>query len=231
MGLFADIIGTLSTTFQLGKAGVKLKNNAAALEVKAADGTTDAPVTASKVNVSGDELDLNSDAAGSGADWKMTIKRPATGMAADVIYTLPAAPGTTGQVLGFGDESGGLVPMSAGATADLVHTNDTTIAYGDSSPVAMFTKPAGVTTHKMQVIIDTPFSGGGGAPTLSIGVAGAVSKYMATTQVDLKGAAGDIYEVNIETTAEASEDLIATLSADSATAGSVRALVFYSTPA
>jgi len=183
MGLFADLVGTLSAIFQIGKGGVKLKNNSSALEVKAADGTTDAPVTTSKVNVSGDEFDLNSDAAGTGADWKYTLKRPATGMPAAVALTLPPDNGSPGQVVQT-DGEGNLHFASAGTTADLVHINSTTIAYGDTSPVSMFTLPANAVIHKVKVIVDNPFDGT--APTLSVGIAGTVSKYMGTTQNDLR---------------------------------------------
>ena len=229
MGLFADLLGTLASTFQIGKSGVKLKNNSAALEVKAADGTTDAPVTASKVSVSGDEVVLNSDATEASADWKMTLKRPATGMTANVSFTLPPDDGSPGQVPQTDGDSN-LTWVDAGSTAALTHVDTTTLAYDDSSPKAMFTKPADSIITNIQVIIDTAFNGT--APTLSIGISGTVSKYMATTQNDLKGAAGTIFEVCPGLEAEAgAEDLIATYSADSSSAGSARILVFYATPA
>lgn len=228
MGLFADLLGTLSATFQIGKAGVKLKNNSAVLEVKAADGTTDAPVTASKINVSGDAIDLNSDAAGSAADWKYTLQRPASGMSEAVTLTLPVNNGTASQVLQT-DGDGVLSWASAGVTDALDHVDTTTLAFDTSSPEALFTKPANALITKVQVIIDTPFNGT--APTLSIGIAGTVSKYMATTQVDLKGTATDVYEVCPGLPASAEESLIATYSADSSSAGSARILIYYTTPA
>jgi hypothetical protein len=229
MGLFADLLGTLASTFQIGKSGVKLKNNAAELEVKAADGTTDAPVTASKVKVSGDEIVVNSDATEADADWKMTLKRPSTGMTANVVFTLPPTDGSPGQVPQT-DGDGNLAWVSAGATEFLVHVDTTTLAHDDTSPQAMFTLPEDAIVVKAQVIVDTPFNGT--APTLSIGVSGTVSKYMATTQNDLKGAAGTIYEVcpGLEAD-ESSENIIATYAADSSDAGSARILVHYTIPA
>ena len=229
MSLFSDIIGTLSTTFQIGKGGVKLKNNAVTLEVKAVDGTTDAPITASKVNVSGDSIDINSDAAGSGADWKYTIQRPASGMGAAVTVTLPVDDGTSGQVLQT-DGNGVLSWVSAGTTADLTHVNSTTLAFDSASPLALFTLPANAVVERIKVIIDTAFNGT--APTLSIGIAGTVSKYMATTQIDLKGTAKDVYETHPgEVASGGTEALIATYAADSSSAGSARIEVYYSTPA
>ena len=41
-----------------------------------------------------DDLVLNNDAASSSADWKATIRRPASGMAAAAVLTLPASTGT-----------------------------------------------------------------------------------------------------------------------------------------
>jgi hypothetical protein len=126
MGLFSDLFGTLKDTFQLGLGGVKLKNVSVGLVVKAVDGTTDAPVTASKVNISGDVLDINSDAAGAAADWKYTIQRPAAGMTADVALTLPVDDGSANQVLKT-DGSGVLSWASAATTTHLMATNSTSM--------------------------------------------------------------------------------------------------------
>lgn len=228
MGLIADILGTLSTTFQIGKGGVKLKNNAVALEVKAVDGTTDAPITASKVSVSGDDLDINSDAAGAGADWKVTLRRPSTGMSEAIVLTLPPDHGSASQVLQT-DGTGVLSWASAGTTADLTHVDTTSIAHGDGSPVSMFTLPANAVIEKIQVIIDEAFDGSN--PTLSIGVAGTVSKYMTTAQNDLKGTAGTVYECFPGLAAEGGTNvMIGTFAPDSSAAGHARILVYYSTP-
>jgi|WetSurSiteA1Bulk_404760.scaffolds.fasta_scaffold72821_1 hypothetical protein len=229
MGLFSDLLGTLSSAFQIEKAGVKLKNNSANLEVVAADGTTPAATTMSKLNVTGDSIDINSDAAGSGSDWKYTITRPSSGMGAAVTLTLPVDDGTASQVLQT-DGNGVLSWASAGTTADLVHVNSTTIAYGDSSPVSLFTLPANAVVHNVEIIIDTPFNAG--SPTMSVGVSGTASKYMATSDINLKGTAKDRYMVHPgETPSGGTEDLIATFAKDTSTAGSVRVLVNYSNPA
>lgn len=228
MGLFADILGTLSTTFQIGKGGVKLKNNAVTLEVKAVNGTTDAALTASKVSVSGDVIEINSDAADSLADWKYTIQRPAAGMSAGVTLTLPPDDGSASQVLQT-DGSGVLTWASAGTTSDLTHVDTTSIGHGDASPVAMFTLPANAVIEKIAVVIDEAFDGT--TPTMSIGIVGTVSKYMSTTQVDLKGAPGTVYECYPGLAAEGGTNaMIVTLVPDSSSTGHARVLVFYSTP-
>ena len=99
MALYSDLLGTLKDTFQLGLDGVKLKNVSVGLVVKEKNETTDAPVTASKVNISGDVLEINSDAAGVDADWKYIIQRSAVGMSEEVTLTLPVVHGSANQLL------------------------------------------------------------------------------------------------------------------------------------
>jgi len=80
------------------------------------------------------------------------------------------------------------------------------------------------------VVIDTPFDGT--APTMSIGVAGTASKYMASTQNNLKGTAADVYgsDPGLTAVSGSPEALIATLAPDSSSEGSVRVIVTYSIP-
>jgi hypothetical protein len=229
MGLYADLWGTVKAAFQIGIGGVKLKNAAANLEVKAADGTTDAAITVSKVNISGDVLDINSDAAGAAADWKYTVQRPAAGMTQAVTLTLPPTDGSPGQVLQT-DGSGVLTFEDASSTASSAKFDTTSLAFGSSSPVTMFTLPANAIVHAVQVIIDTPFNGT--APTMSVGVAGTTSKFMGTGDVNLKGTAKDVYTVHPGEPADGSpENLILTYAADGSAAGAARVLVTYSVPA
>jgi hypothetical protein len=228
MGLFSDLVGTLKGNFQIEKGGVKLKNAAGALEVKAADGTTDAPITTSKVNVSGNAIDLNSAAVGSGADWKYSLKRPANGMTAAVDLTLPATDGTPGQVMQT-DGAGNLSFATAGTTEDKVGVNETVLSYDTTSPLSLFTLPINAIVDKIRVVIDTAFNGT--APTLSIGISGTASKFMASTLNDLKGSVGDVYECHPGVAAEGgTQALIATYAADGSTAGSARIQVFYTIP-
>jgi len=226
---FSDLLGTLGTYFKIGISGVRLKNSSGNLLIRNSGDSADAEITASKVKVSGEILELNSDAAGSGADWKVTLQRPTSGMTADLVLTLPVDDGSASQVLQT-DGSGNLSWASAGSTAQCATVDTTTLAFDATSPLAMFTLPANAVIDKVQVIIDTAFDGT--APTLSIGVSGTVSKYMASTQVDLKATAGTIFEVHPGVVANGStEALIATYASDSSAAGSARILVYYSIPA
>jgi hypothetical protein len=177
--------------------------------------------------VSGEVLELNSDAAGSGADWKTTIQRPASGQAAALTLTLPVNAGTAAQVLST-DGTGVLSWVSAGSNASSDKMDTTGLAFGTASPLTLFSTGAADIIEKVQVVIDTAFNG---APTLSVGVSGTTSKYMSATDVDLTAAAGTVFEVHPGLTAAGVEALIATYAAGGASAGAARILVFFGSPA
>ena len=228
MSLFSDLIGTTKAYFKIGSTtGVRLKNSAGDLLVRNTGDSADAAITTSKVNVSGDVVDINSDAAGSGADWKYTIQRPASGMTAAVTLTLPVDDGTASQVLGT-DGNGVLSWVSAADTALADKMDTTSLAFGTTSPVAMFTTSAADVIDRIEVIIDTAFDG---TPTMSVGIAGTTSKYMGTTDVDLTAAAATVFEVHPGLDAAGAESLIVTYAAGGAAAGAARVIVHYGTPA
>lgn len=228
MGWFTDLLGTTRAYFKIGgTTGVRLKNNSGNLDVRNTGDSADAAVTASKVNVSGDVIDINSDAAGSGADWKYTVQRPASGMTAAVTLTLPPNDGTSGQVLQT-DGNGVLTWVSAGATSLALKMDTTSLAFGSTSPVAMFTTGAADIIDHIDVIIDTAFNG---TPSASVGITGTASKYMAATDLDLTAAAGTVFTVHPGLDAAGAESLIITYSAGGASQGAARFIVFYGTPA
>ncbi len=226
-GKWSALFGTLKSSFLLGISGVRLKDSSGNLLIRNTADNADAEITASKMKVSGEILEINSDAAGSGSDWKFTMQRPTSGMTAAVVLTLPVDDGTPSQVLAT-DGSGVLSWASAGSTASSDKIDTTTLGFGDSSPVTLFSTGASDVITRIQVIIDTAFNG---TPSLSIGISGSTSKYMATTEVDLTAAAGTVFEVVPGKTAQGAEALIATYSAGGASAGSARILVYYGAPA
>lgn len=227
-GLFSDLLGTTKAFFKIGgNSGVRLKNNSGNLVVRNTGDSADAELTASKINVSGNGIDLNSDAAGSGADWKISLNRPTSGMTADIVLTLPASDGTPGQVLST-DGDGNMTWVSAGDTSLADKLNSTSLAFGTSSPLALFSTGIGDIIDHIDVIIDTSFDG---TPSLSIGVSGTASKYAGTTDVDLKATAGTAFEIHPNLDAQGVEALIATYSAGGATVGAARIIVHYATPA
>lgn len=229
MSMWSDLAGTVTGYLRLGLTGVQLKNSTGNLAIRNSSDTTDAEVTAAKVNVSGDAIEINSDAAGSAADWKYTIQRPASGMTAAVTLTLPVDDGTPGQALTT-DGNGALSWAAAGNTAMCATVDTTTIAHDSSSPVAAFTLPANAVVDEVEVVVDTTFNGT--APSMSVGISGTPSKYMGATGNNLKDASGTRFVAHPNHPAVGTtEDIIVTLNADSSSAGSARVLVTYSVPA
>lgn len=232
MGLFADIFGTTKGTFQIEIGGVKLWNSSGNLIVKdSAAAVSD--ITIKKPFVQGDAIELNSDAAGAAADWKLTLARPATGMTEDITLTLPPTHGSPGQVATT-DGAGNITWETAGSTTPLLTCDTTTLNFNSATEVSMFNLPVGGVVDRVKVVIDTPFDGTGG--TMSVGTTGAgSSKYMASTQVNLKGTAKDVYETNPgELPVSGSpESLVITFSAATGapSAGVARVMVFYVIPA
>ncbi len=228
--MLGDLIGTLKNIFRIGGwAGVALKESSGNLAVRSGDDSADAEITAAKVNVSGDSVDINSDAAGAGDDWKYTLTRPATGMTADVELVLPVDDGTAGQVLQT-DGDGNLAWVSAGSTAMAVKVDSTAVAFGDSSPITMFTLPADAVVHLVRVIVDTAFDGTGPAQ-LTVGYnGGSASAYMTATENDLTAEA--VYDVVPAVAPDASTRAMeVTYSAASGgSAGAARVEVHYSVP-
>lgn len=227
MGLsWIDLVGTTKEYIRVGLAGFRLKNSSGNMLVRNAGDSADAEVTASKVNVSGNALEINSDAAGSGADWKMTLQRPASGMSAAVTFTLPPDDGTPDQVLKT-DGSGVLTWVAAGSTASSDKKDSTPLAFGDTSPISMFSTGVGDVLEYTEVIIDIAFNG---APSLSVGIAGMTSKYLSTTDVDLTQPATTSFLIHPNLPAQGIEALIATYAAGGASAGAARIITHYATP-
>jgi hypothetical protein len=221
----SDLAGTLLTKFKIGS--FNLKSISGGLAVRNAGDSADAELTASKVKISGPDLVMNSDAAESAADWSFTFSVPASGMTANLQLFAPVADGSTGQAL-FTDGSGHLYfDTIPGGVTNMEQVDDTTLAFGDSSPVSMFTKPAGAKMTCVVVYVDTAFNGT--APTLSIGITGTLSKYVATTEIDLKTAGTYIIYPDADV-AVGSEAIIGTYNADSSSAGAARIEMFYAVP-
>jgi len=224
---FLDFIGTTAASFKIAIGGVLLKNSSGNLLVRNTTDAADAAITASQLNNSGDQLVLNSDAAASGADWAVTFRRSPTGMTANYTYTLPISAGSPGQVQST-DGSGNTSWITIAAGADKISSDTTNLAFGTASPLTLFTLPINAVVEAVSVTVDTAFNG---TPSLSIGITGTTSKYMASTQVDLTAVATTIFEVYPGRAAiGTTEALIATYSAGAANAGAARIEIDYVVP-
>lgn len=214
MSLWSDLIGTTLTYFRLGRTGPRLKDDSGTLAVRDAGDTAAAPLSTSRLDLTGLSVTLDSDGT------------PLT-------LTLPAAKSTDGYVLaqkaGTAADVLELELISAGSTASTVKADTTTLAFGSASPVSMFQLPVGGVIHAIEVIIDTAFDG---TPTASVGISGNTSKYAATSRIDLTASATTVFQIHPGQPAPGSpEDLEIAYSAGGATAGSARFLVYYSVPA
>lgn len=232
MGKFTNLLGTVLDRFQLGLTGPMIKNDADELAVRDADDAAHAALQAALVRVFGDSIELNSGAASSGADWVMTLTRPGTGMSTDIDIVLPAATPSPGQVLSVTAYAAGVVTLgyatSEAGAANMMLVDETDLAFGSSSPLALLTKPANAVLLTTKVIIDTPFNG---TPSVSIGVTGTASKYAAATHIDLTAAAGTVFDLDAGApSVGTTEDIIATYSAGSASAGAARIQLVYGIP-
>lgn len=229
MAGFRDLIGTSLTKFQIGIGGLFVKVASGKLRARNAADSADAPIVGSVIAASGDQVQLNEDAVGAGADWLMTLNRPAAGMTAAVNLTLPATVGTAAQVLTTDGSTGALSWTTVAGGADKVVTDTTSLAFGSAATVAMYNHPANAVMIRARVIIDTPFNG---TPSLSVGVVGTLSKYVASTDLDLVNyPAGTVFEVNPGKVSVGSvEAIIATYAAGGATVGAARIEADYAIP-
>ena len=244
MARWLDLRGTISNLLGLGIGRALIKgNDVGGVEARNTDDsafanfeadniTANGYVETNGLNVNDDGLLLNADAAETGSDYSYRLSRPTTGQASNFDLVFPADNPTIGQALLVTSIASGVITTEWGTVAggtDKVVTDTTTVAFGATSPVTMFTLPANAVVKKVQVIIDTAFNGT--APQLSIGISGTTSKYMGSGQVDLTAAAGTIFEVDPGVAANGStENLIATYAAGGASAGAARILVDYVIP-
>jgi hypothetical protein len=231
MGVFRDLVGIVGNTLQIGIGGFKLKNSAGTAQVRNAADSAYATIAAALHATYGDDFELNSGATSAGADWKMTFRRPSTGMTHALTIVYPSGDPSPGQALTVASFASNIITLqwtTIAAGTDKLVIDTTSLAFGTTSPLTLFTLPANAVIRSVKVIIDTAFNG---APTLSIGISGTTSKYMGSTQVDLTAAATTVFEVDpglasVGTT----EALIATYSAGAASAGAARIEIAYAIP-
>lgn len=226
-----DAIGTQLNSFMvgLGTTGLRLKNVSGALVARNKADTADTTITGSQIRASGDNILINSDAAGSGADWTFQISRNPAQTAALELQG-PVAKGTDGYFLRQKPGTpAGVLELELAAPVSGAPTVDTTnLVFGTTSPLALFTLPANAVVIKIEVVIDTSFNN---TPSLSIGITGTTSKYASSTQIDLTEAATTSFSITPNVAPVATtENLIATYAAGGATAGAARILVTYSVP-
>lgn len=133
---------------------------------------TSGTLTMAGINVTGESVVINSDAAEADADWKYTLTRPVAGMTASVTLTLPTTDGGAGEYLktnGSGalswDTPGGVGGGDVTAAANLT---DNAIVRGDGGAKGVQT--TGITiadTNNMLIPIDVEIEFGDAAVHVS----------------------------------------------------------------
>ncbi len=146
MGVFKDLWGTTKDRFKLGIGGPQIKNESGAIAARNTGDSAYVAVRALLLQLFGNDIEINAGAAGAGDDWKFTLCRPSTGMTHDLQVIFPASDPTPNDVLAVDSLVGDVLTLKWMAVAgggDNEKIDNTNLAFGDSSPLAMFTKPAG----------------------------------------------------------------------------------------
>lgn len=224
---WTNLVGIYSLSLQFGKQGLKLISDGTSFMFRNAADSADVPVRVSRLDVSGDDIVL-----GSEEDEKLTVSRDPT--QADALQIiLPNEKGNDGDLLRVraGDGPGIMVieTVPPSGSASNVVADTTNFAFGSSGTIVMFDLPEGALYDRSVVHLDEPFDG---APSISIGIAGDLSKYVPATAIDLTYFEPTRFEhhPNELPPSGGPESLIATYSAGGATEGSGRIVVYY-TPA
>lgn len=212
MSIIADLLGTFSAYFRVGKSGFRLSNSSGTCNVENAGGTAKAPLGAHTVNLHG-----------ANATYKVTVTAP-SGLGGDVDLVLPDSDGSPGQVM-VTDGSGNLSFTDGISNGELCQEESFTQA--SSSPVTIFTPPDNAVITRVQ--IEVSVAAAGGTPTVSVGISGDEDRDMDEDHSDVLTAA--IYEVSPMTAiGESAAAIILTIVADGQTfTGKVR--VWYVVPA
>lgn len=227
-GFWTDLLGTTKNYFRIGRTGPRLKDVSGNLVVRNASDTADADLTAAAVHVSGDSIELNSDAAGTGTDRKLVLQRNAAS-GGDLTIIFPAGKATDGYFMRqkAGTPAGVLEFefVAPSASSSQITSDTTSLAFGSGATVPLLTLSSTAVIDKIQIINDVPFNG---TPSASIGIAGSTSKYVAASDIDLAAPAGTVTEIHPGLPAPgAPENLIISFVSGDATAGAARVLVYY----
>lgn len=204
----SDLAGTLRAALRIG---VNKLENVAGILTSRTNAGVDAPIAASEAQLKG-------------ATYKTALAPATAGQAADLSFKLPAADGATNQAM-VTDGAGNLSFATVATGANAVKAEDQIVNFGDSSPIAVVTLPAGAVIQRVVVDVETAFDG---TPTMSVGVNAAPSRYMGTGDIDLNTVG--TYEVSPMFEEAASEAPEIAYAAGGATVGVARVTVQWTVP-
>ena len=207
----SDLVRTMQSYFRIGT--FRLKDNGTVIEARNASDNAYIPMASSQVKFYGNT---------SGC-----VTFSASPVSTPTNYIWPATDGVGNQVLTT-DSAGQLSWSTVAVSSNQVLTQVETVNFNSSSPVTMFTFPLNSTILTVVADVDTAFDAS--APTLSVGVAGNTSKYMGTTDVDLKTVG--TYEVDpMYQETSASAVIITFVPSTGGSVGTCNVIVSYANPA
>jgi hypothetical protein len=227
-----DLIGTSLSKLRLGFLGVNLKSSSGVFEVKNTADNAFADARAAILRLVGDDVIFNEQATSTGASWKFTVSRPSSGMTHDLQVIMPSGDPAVGQALTVASFASNIITLqytTIAAGTDKLVCDTTSLVFGSSSPLAMFTLPQNARVLEVRIIIITPFDG---TATVTVGVSGTATKFGVATAWDLSQPAKTTMKYTPGEIADSggTEAIIATYSAGGATVGSALIEVDYVIP-
>lgn len=205
------IVGLINEFLKFGFKGPMIKKNDtddAQLDIRANNGISDAKVDVAVQKVK--QLEVKSSNG-----FKTTITQP--DIAADIPLKLPTTLGNNGE--GLKTDGAGNTFWGAGENPEDVSLFRHTLNYNTASPAAMMNFPENFRIKDIVVEIITPFDGA--APSLSVGLAGDISRYVETTDTALGMPSGTKFILDVEKYESVAGSMIATINPDGSTAGQV----------
>ena len=204
----SDLAGTLRVAFRIG---VNKLENVSGILTSRTNAGADAPIAASQAQLKG-------------ATFKTSLVAATSGQAGDLTFRFPAVDGATNQAL-VTDAAGNLSFATVASGTNSVKAEDQVIAFNQGATTNIVVLPAGATIISVNVEVETAFNG---APSLSVGITGNLSKYLGSTDVDL--ATLGLYDVAPAVEEAGSVTPIVTYAAGAATVGSARVTVCWALP-
>lgn len=218
-GVWRKIQGIVNGFLKFGFLGPRLSKNGTdndQLDITGNNGVADAKVNVAVAKAKQIEVrDVNG--------LKTVITQSV--LAEDMVIKLPTTKGNAGDAVKT-DGNGNLFFSGGGDAADL-SAYQFVINHNTASPANLVDMPPNFRISDICVEVVTPFNGT--LPTIAVGVAGDIARYVETADVDLKNAAKYVFEVEYDHVAAA--QMIATISPDGSTAGQTKITISGYVPA
>lgn len=191
LNIWEKIYGIIGGALRIGFTGPTIMKNTSVnnqLDVRSNNGSGVAVVDVDKARVTTLEAVA--------ADGKKTVVTMQDGASGDLTFKFPTTDGNSGDHLAT--DGAGNVYWSLPGASSQISANSYNLNYNTSSPLNLL--DAAANTEVVQVIVNvtTAFNGTGPVPSVSVGIAGDISKFSAAADVDLTQVGCYIIDVQIE---------------------------------